>query len=219
MTKKSKTNKSVFITGKQLTAIAITALWVFTTNAQDNGDFEFGVNAGLNLTNVSTIDGQSNANSRIAFNAGASGEYYFSDRWGIKAKLIYDSKGWADGYIEGEDFDTVTTNFKLDYLTVPIMANWHFGSNRNWYLHFGPYIGLLINATDSELGLDLKDGFKSTDLGLALGIGYKFEVNDNTKLFIEFDGQSGLTDIFEDNPWDAIRNTRSSLNFGLLFNL
>lgn len=219
MRKNSKTSSKTIIMFKKSLIITSTLFGVLITNAQDNGDFEFGVNAGLNLANVSTIDGQNNANTRVAFNVGASGEYYFSDRWGLKAKLTYDSKGWSDGYIEGEDFDTVTTNFKLNYLTVPIMANWHFGSNRNWYLHFGPYIGVLINATDSELGLDLKDGFKSSDLGLALGIGHKFEINDNTKLFIEFDGQSGFTDIFEDNPWDAVSNSRSSLNFGVLFNL
>ena len=99
------------------------------------------------------------------------------------------------------------------------MANWHFGSNRDWYMNFGPYVGFLISAEDSELGLDLKDGFKSTDFGLALGIGYKFEIDDNLKLFIEYDGQSGLSDIFEENAGDSIRNARSSFNIGVLFNL
>lgn len=175
---------------------------------------------GLNLTNVSTIVGQDNASSRTSFNAGVSGEYYFSDRWGLKAKLIYDSKGWSNGFI-----NTVTTDYKLNYITLPIMANWHFGSNRNWYLNFGPYVGFLVNAEDSELGLDLKDEFKSTDFGFAFGIGYKFKINDNIKLYIEFDGQSGFSDIFEENSGDlirtisTIRNVRSSFNIGALFNL
>lgn len=50
-------------------------------------------------------------------------------------------------------------------------------------------------------------------------IGYKFELNDKTKLFIEYDGQSGFTDIFKINNGDAVRNGRSSLNLGVLFNL
>src|SRR5690606_30899520 len=110
MRKKSKTNSNSFTMFKRSLIITITLFGVLIINAQDNGDLEFGVNAGLNLANVSTIDGQTNANTRITFNAGASGEYYFSDRWGLKAKLTYDSKGWSDGFIEGEDFDTVTTN-------------------------------------------------------------------------------------------------------------
>jgi opacity protein-like surface antigen len=204
---------------KQLFITALAVFGILTSNAQDNGDFELGVGLGLNLANVSTINGQNNASSRTSFNAGVSGEYYFSDRWGLKAKVIYDSKGWSDGFITDENFNTVTTDFKLNYVTLPIMANWHFGSNRNWYLNFGPYVGFLVNAEDSELGLDLKDGFKSTDFGFAFGIGYKFEIDDNIKLYIEYDGQSGFSDIFEENEGDAIRNGRSSFNIGVLFNL
>ena len=122
-------------------------------------------------------------------------------------------------FITDENFNTVTTDFKLNYVTLPIMANWHFGSNRNWYLNFGPYVGFLVNAEESELGLDLKDGFKSTDFGFAFGIGYKFEIDDNIKLYIEYDGQSGFSDIFEENSGDAIRNGRSSFNIGALFSL
>jgi opacity protein-like surface antigen len=99
------------------------------------------------------------------------------------------------------------------------MANWHFGSKRNWYLNFGPYVGFLVDAEDSEFELDLKDAFNSIDFGLALGIGYKFEISDRTKLYIEYDGQAGLSDIFEDNSGDAVRNNRSSLNLGVFFKL
>lgn len=204
---------------KRLFITALSIFGILTSNAQDSGEFELGIGLGLNLANVSTIDGQNNTSSLTSFNAGVSGEYYFSDRWGFKAKLIYDSKGWSDGFITDENFNTITTDFKLNYVTLPVMANWHFGSNRNWYLNFGPYVGFLVNAEDSELGLDLKDGFKSTDFGFAFGIGYKFEIDDNIKLFIEYDGQSGFSDIFEENAGDAIRNGRSSLNIGVLFSL
>jgi opacity protein-like surface antigen len=204
---------------KQLFISAFAIFGILTSNAQNSGDIELGVGIGLNIANVSTIDGQNNTSSRTSFNAGISGEYYFSDRWGLKAKLIYDNKGWSDGFITDENFNTVTTDFKLNYVTLPIMANWHFGSNRNWYLNLGPYVGLLVNAEDSELGLDLKDGFKSTDFGFAFGIGYKFEIDDNIKLYIEYDGQSGFSDIFEENSGDAVRNGRSSFNIGALFNL
>lgn len=204
---------------KQLLITAFAIFGLLTTNAQDKGGFEIGLGLGVNISNVSTIDGQENASSKTSINAGASGEYYFSDRWGVKTKLIYDSKGWAEGYILDQNNMVTITDFKLNYLTVPVMANWHFGSNRNWYLNFGPYIGFLISAEDSELGLDLKDGFKSTDFGAAFGIGHKIKVADNIKLFIEYDAQSGFSDIFEENAGEAIRNGRSSFNIGVLFSL
>ena len=159
---------------KQFLIAALAFLGILTSNAQNSGDIELGIGLGVNLANVSTIDGLSNTSFRTSFNAGVSGEYYFSDRWGVKAKLIYDNKGWSDGFIIDENFNRATTDFKLNYITLPIMANWHFSSNRNWYLNFGPYIGFLVNVEDSELGLDLKDEFKSTDFGFAYGIGYKF---------------------------------------------
>lgn len=204
---------------KQFLIAALAFLGILTSNDQNSGDIELGIGLGVNLANVSTIDGLSNTSFRTSFNAGVSGEYYFSDRWGVKAKLIYDNKGWSDGFIIDENFNRATTDFKLNYITLPIMANWHFSSNRNWYLNFGPYIGFLVNVEDSELGLDLKDEFKSTDFGFAYGIGYKFKIDDNMKLYIEYDGQTGFIDIFEENSGNSVRNGRSSFNIGALFNL
>jgi len=205
---------------KLLLISTIACLGLLKVNAQDKGDIELGAGLGLSLSNVSTIDGQNNTSYLTSITGGVSGEYYFSDRWGIKSKLIYDNKGWSEGFLTDEDSNTtIITDFELSYLTIPVMANYHFGSKRNWYLNFGPYVGILLNAEDSELGLDLKDGFQSSDFGLALGIGYKFQVGDNIKLFVEYDGQAGFTDVFEENSGDAIRNARSSINIGALFNL
>lgn len=208
---------------KKLLLIASLAVFaVSNVNAQlDKGDFELGAGIGLNLSNVTVgNDSENSTKSLTSINFGASGEYYFSDRWGIKAKLIYDQKGWADGFIYNEDtFENTTTDFQLAYLTIPVMANWHFGSTRKWYLNFGPYVGILLNAEDSKLGMDVKEAFNTTDFGLAFGIGYKFEIADNTKLYVEYDGQSGFSDLFKVNEGDSVTNGRSSFNVGVLFAL
>ncbi len=204
---------------KRLLIIVFVLVGMTKMNAQEKGDIELGFDMGVNLSVVS--DGNGNATDlKVGFNAGGSGEYYFSDRWGIKSKLIYDQKGWSDGFILNTDTNnSVTTDFKLNYLTIPVMANWHFGSTRKWYLNFGPYVGFLLNAEDSELGMDLKNSFKSTDFGLSYGIGYKFPINDNTKLYVEYDEQLGLTDVFEVNEGTSAKNSRSSFNLGVLFSL
>lgn len=205
---------------KKLVFTAAIAVLGFTSvNAQEKGDFEMGVGLGVNSSNVVYgADAENATNSNIGINAAASGEYYFSDRWGIKTKLIYDSKGWADGFIFNEDtLESITTDFNLNYLTIPVMANWHFGSTRKWYLNFGPYVGILLSAKDSELGGDVKEAFNTTDFGLAFGIGYKFQIANNTKLYFEYDGQSGFADIFKNGLSDSTRNGRSSVNVGVLF--
>ena len=205
---------------RKLLFIAMMAIaGVITANAQKTSGFELGGGLGVNFSVVSDFDGQNSTNTLTSFNFGATAEYYFSDRWGLKVKLISDQKGWADGFITGPSLNTVTTDFQLNYLTIPVMANWHFGSTRKWYLHFGAYVGVLIKAEDTELGIDVKDGLESTDFGLAFGIGYKFPIAENTNFFVEYDAQSGLSDIIADNTGDAITNARSSFNIGVLFSL
>jgi len=202
---------------KKLFTILLVAASCSTAFSQEKGNFEYGFNVGLNLSTV-TSGTNNNSDSRVGFNAGAFGDYFFSDRWSIKAKLTYDQKGWNSGYFINED-DSFLTDYHFDYLTVPVMANWHFGKKRNWYLNFGPYVGFLMSAKESRFGIDIKELTQSIDAGLALGIGVKIPVSDKIKIVLESDGQSGLTDIFKNNTGNSIRNSRSSLNAGLVFGL
>jgi opacity protein-like surface antigen len=189
-----------------------------TAFSQEKGSFEFGVPTGLN---ISTVRSGSNTNSsgRIAFNAGAFGDYFFSDRWSIKVKLTYDQKGWNDGFIRLDNGESVKTDYKLDYLTIPVMANWHFGKKRNWYLNFGPYAGILLSAKETAFNMDLKDYIQSTDFGIAMGIGVKIPITEKIKILFEFDQQSGFTDIIKNNMGSSFQNIRSSINTGLVFAL
>jgi len=188
-------------------------------NAQEKGNFEVGFNAGFNGSLVS--DENNSSDSRSGFNVGVSGEYYFSRSWGIKAKVIYDQKGYDNSIITITDYANGTvnysTNYNLNYITVPVMANWHFGSKKNWYLNFGPYVGFLVNAKESRFDFDVKNAFETTDVGLAYGIGVKIPVSEYLKIFIEFDGQGGFTNIFKDPYFDNTTNSRGALNVGLNF--
>lgn len=214
---------------KLLFSIVIASIGLLNVHAQDKGSFEFGIAAGLNYSEVTLININTdenitlNAGHLFRMNIGASAEYYFSDMWGIKLKVIRDGKGFSDGIIFGDNFQQ-NTDFELNYLSVPVMVNFHFGSRRNWYANVGPYVGFLTDVDDSEnlgeeLGIDLKEGFKSTDVGLAFGVGYKLKIVENFKLFVEFDGQKGFLEIFQENQLDPITNTRLSLNIGGLFSL
>ena len=99
------------------------------------------------------------------------------------------------------------------------MANWHFGKKRNWYLNFGPYVGFLTDAKESDINTNLKPFMNSTDFGIALGIGVKIPLSDKVKLNLEYDGQGGITDLAKESSASAIRNTRGSLNVGFSFML
>ncbi|HEY4196855.1 MAG TPA: porin family protein [Mucilaginibacter sp.] len=187
-------------------------------SGQTKNTLEFGANIGVNTSSVTYAGTNQNSDYTTGVNAAFSLEYYFSDRWGIQGKLINDRKGWGNGYLtfdDGSEIDGV--DFHLNYLTIPIMADWHFGRQRNWYLHFGPYVGILLSSSESSHSAgDIGQAFNSTDFGLDAGIGVKFPVSRHVRLFIEADGQGGFTDIFKNNPDGAVQNVRSSINFGFL---
>lgn len=196
--------------------LSIIALTAFVSGyAQGKGNIEFGVNAGYNNSTITLNEYSGTPDSRLSFNVGVSADFYFSDRWSLKAKAIYDRKGWDDELLFIPNLETGSTDIELDYITVPVMANWHFGRKRNWYLNFGPYVGFLISAKETRLNTDIKNEFKSTDAGLAFGIGVKIPVSDKVRLFFEFDGQAGTSEIFEDSR--EASNSRSAFNVGLNF--
>ena len=198
---------------KKLLLITIMAvLPLLTVQSQsDKGDFTLAPQIGVNF---STYYSDADYNSRTAFAAGIVGEYYLSDRWSLRSGLLYNPMGTED----------VLNNVdKLNYLTIPLNANWHFGKTRNWFLNFGPAVSFLLNA-EAEFAdgstLDIKDAVASTDIGLVVGIGYKFDITENFQLYIDYQGYGGFIDLDDANniPF-SITNSRSSFNIGGVFSM
>lgn len=201
---------------KKSVVVAVLVLGLSSViSAQKKGDVEFGVNIGYNMSSVSNDQDTSDTGNGLNF--GGSLDYYFSPVWSIKGKLIYDQKGWNNDYIEDSNGNVYPTDINLNYLTIPVMANWHFGNKRNWYLDFGPYLGFLLDANETQLDTNLKKYFNSNDFGLAVGIGVKIPVSNKLKLFFEYEGQGGLSDIAKNSTNGAVTSSRSSLNVGLNF--
>jgi len=219
---------------KLLLSLIITSYTLVNSFAQNTGEFQFGLGGGINFSSVMIDDDTIETGSLSSFNVAFSTEYYFYDRLGLKAKIIYDNKGWAGETINPNNIlETIKTDYNLTYITVPIMANWHFGSlqsraksfvTRPWYVSLGPYIGFLAKAEDSELGIDFKESLKSIDFGAAFNFGLRFEIADFTKLYVEYDAQYGFADISAGSTTSATNDNipiknglRNSVNLGLLF--
>ena len=70
--------------------------------------------------------------------------------------------------------------------------------------------------------IDKKESYDVEDIGLAYGIGVKFPLNDNTRLFIEYDAQLAFLDVFDSQSFGeniVSSNRRSAFNIGILFDL
>ena len=193
---------------KKLLLIAAVAVFGFTNvNAQkrDAGQIELApyvgyMNSFLNGDEVDDLD------YRSAVNFGVRGDYFFNDRWSLRSGLNYDSMGAEFGALE----------LQLDYLNIPINANWHFGSTRKWNLNFGLTPGFLLKA--EEDGVDVKEFLNSFQLGISYGIGYKLEISSAFSILFDFQGLVGITNILEDSDDFTRLNAGSSLNIGGVFN-
>lgn len=205
-----------------ITIIIVLCTRTITFAQQKKGDVELSFNTGWNIATVSNYVNSSSIpgfqSYRTGFNAGVGADFYFSNRWSLKTKLFFDQKGWGDGFFSVKSSnDVYPTSFNLNYITLPVMANWHFGKKRNWYLNFGPYASYLAGAKATDVSVDVKDYFHNLDIGLTLGIGTKIKLADNLKLLLEYDNLGGITDIFKMNEYAAVRNSCGSLNIGLSF--
>ena len=184
--------------------------------AQKKNSLELGLNLGFNNSYLQI--GQNSYNTTdvlYALNFGLSSEYYFSHNWGLKVKTIYDQKGWANGSIDinGTQYDGI--DYKLNYLTIPIMANWHFGYYNQYYLSFGFYEGILLNATAANI--DVKNQFNLEDKGVAFDFGFKLPIARHSAFFVEFEGQSSFLDVYKYHIGDDYLMQRASLNIGVNF--
>lgn len=197
----------------------------YLSTAQEKGDVELGLGIGDNSAEIN-LTTKAYYNPKIDFISGPnyafSAEYYFSDRWGIKGKLIYDKKGWT--YTEAYEDDALgpqlrSGEVRVNYITVPVMMNWHFGGNRGWYLNFGPYLGFLTSADDKVFEGGFKNEYRKIDGGLSFGAGYKFRINNTFKFFVEAEFQSGMPGVYK-TAYNYNGNTfRGSFNIGCLISL
>lgn len=176
---------------------------VFFAQSREAGTIEIIPFIGYSSSNIAG-DYTEDFDARSAFNFGAIGDYYFSERWSFRSGLAYNSMG-ASFY--GADF-------KLDYLNIPLNANWHFGGTRKWNLNFGLTPGFLMNAEVE--GEDFKDYIESFQLALSFGIGYKIEISDAFSILVDYQALAGMTNINSEGS-DTNLNYGSSFNAGAVF--
>lgn len=129
-----------------------------------------GVKAGLNLANVKGDDVE-DTDMRIAFHFGGFLNFGLSDALSVQPELLYNSVG---AKMSDDDGDFV---YKLNYISIPVNLIYSFG---NFNIQAGPQFGFLASAKgkatyDGESEeVDMKDFYKSTDIGVNIGLGAAF---------------------------------------------
>lgn len=148
---------------------------------------------------------------------GGYASYFFSNRWSLRSGVLYQEMG-----INGVELFFLTSEYseRTDYFTVPLTLNFHFGTNRNWYVNYGVCLGFLTHAkadyNDGNGYVDIKDLANPLQFGLNAGIGYKFKILPKFILVIENSNMFGLTDTRKDRTG---KNFYTSFNVGTVFKI
>ncbi|AWM14938.1 hypothetical protein DI487_14490 [Flavobacterium sediminis] len=185
----------------------------FYAQKREKGAIELTPKIGYASSNYYSDEDISNS-ALSSVNIGADADFFFNNRWSIRSGLFYQTMGSKYRGYMGNSVGTIKE--KLHYLTVPVNANWHFGSTRKWNLNFGPSFGFLTAAGINDF--DVKDQVNSFQLGLNYGIGYKIEVNESFSILIDYQGMTGLTEVPKDAPY-TLKNTYSTFNIGAVLKL
>lgn len=169
---------------KKLSIVIVIILGFNQLIVAQTSDIKFGVKAGLNLANVSgDVEGNS---MKLAFHLGGMAEIKISETFAVQPELLYSAQGAKSPY----------STLSLNYLVLPVMAK--YAVTDNFSLEAGPQFGYLLSAkakdTSDDTGggeiisykssasakveatqassEDIKEYYKSFDLGLAFGGNY-----------------------------------------------
>lgn len=168
------------------TATLLVFLAAISTGAYAQG-LSGGVKAGLNLANQTfKSSGYTVSPSMLpSFYAGAYVTFMFSEHLGLQPEVLLSGQGAKSG----------DDKLKLTYINVPILIRYNVNSVLSF--HVGPQIGVLASAKEKFNGgtEDVKDGYKSTDLGVAVGANV-----DIKKLNFTFRFVKGLSNVAESDP-------------------
>jgi Outer membrane protein beta-barrel domain len=147
---------------KKLILLVAIALFTFNVNAQG---VDFGVKAGANFASIGGDD-TDDFGTRTSFHFGVTAGISVSDNFSVQPELVYSAQG-ASYDIDGFDGDV-----KLDYLNLPIMAQFQVADG--FSIEVGPQFGFLMSAKvelDGEEE-DIKDDVKGLDLAAGIGVNY-----------------------------------------------
>lgn len=121
-------------------------------------------------------------------------DYYFNPIWSLRTGLHYQ--------ILGQDYYKYSGNYReqLHFVSLPIQANFHFSSKRNWNVALGPSFNYLV---DNRLTFNKEeyklDGYKDVHVAFKIGIGHTFRINENLGIGVEMNHQFGLTKIHQNS--------------------
>ena len=147
---------------KKLLMIVAMMVATLSANAQNEvGQITLKPMAGMTLATITDFD---NVKMKAGLVAGVEAEYGISENLGITGGVLYSMQGCKAKEGDGK--------MKLDYINVPILANYYVIPGLA--IKAGIQPGFLMSAKDND-GNSFKDEMKKVDISIPLGASYEFE--------------------------------------------
>ena len=190
---------------KKISLLALVLVVGVTVQAQK---INIGLKGGLNLASVSDSENEDDVRSRLGYHAGLFFNIPVSPQIAIQPEAVYSNQGTKYNLPGNDDL-----NLSLNYINIPVMVQAMVG--RGFYAQFGPQLGILTSVSDkvgdTELNSVSKDDFKTTDVSLGFGVGFKAR----TGLGLDARYNLGLTNINNSGRSANIKNNVLQLGLQL----
>ncbi|MGV3460698.1 MAG: porin family protein [Flavobacterium sp.] len=191
---------------------------------------KLGVNAGGTLASIRGNEIAEQNDPGFNFMAGVTLEVPISERLSFYTAVNYEGKTVArdlpfdnlgQGNVPAPDDPAfmqggIDAKYTLQYLTIPLNARYYFGTNKNFFVNGGPYVGIFLGESvkfnGDKIDTDESDIYKTFDFGFNLGLGVRVLQTGRHSLDIELRDNLGLTNISDVPIYGNGRLRTNSLN-------
>mgnify|MGYP003537385221 FL=1 len=194
----------------------------------NSGNIEFGLDGGLNWTNINGVD---QAENLMGWNLGFYFDIKLSDPWMLNTGVVVKGNMGAENInvysLNDPELDNLfsdggSVTRKLNYFSVPVMIKYRF--ENNIYVKAGFQLGLMYNGYDTFIKsvneeddlqheVNIKEQYHPLDAGLAFGLGYRLMGGDGMN--IGFNYYYGLIDVRIDDSSASELNQTIYVNVGI----
>jgi hypothetical protein len=183
--------------------------------------------------------------TNITMTEGVSIRYNLLDMLSLNSKILYHISGYTRTYkgdwenlhwtdmihpsygfnYPADENGSVMEHKHLDYyITLPITIQYHY---HNIFIAAGGYCAYLLKSEDSfdefgyiDVGMSLNDNSNKLDLGMSLGVGFDYSLNNIWSVKLEVSTLYGLTDYYTASLPLSEFYKRSYIGlFGVVYNL
>jgi hypothetical protein len=188
---------------KKLMIMAAFMVAAVTANAQGEvGTLTIQPKIGMNLATMTKMD---DTKILVGMAGGIEAEYVVANKFSVALGALYSKQGCAF------DTDIDYAHFSMDYLNIPIVANYYIipglaikaGIQPSFMLGAKAKAKGTLEGISATADRDVKDQFKKFDLAIPLGASYEYKN-------VVFDVRYNLS-VLKLNKFEADKNLRNSV--------